>query len=111
MPDIFTQLGPHSCRWTGVAAVLSIGHRHKKISNKIKENDSKIPQIHILLTNVHLDCRGKFPVTGNASRDDSAEIGDKSVETKDKYIEAGEKTQQTCYDHKQRPSTPVMICS
>ena len=57
----------------------------------MKENDSKIPKIHILLTNVHLDCRGKFPVTGNANRDESVEIGDKSVETKDKYIEAGEK--------------------
>ena len=43
---------------------------------------SKYKTIHILLTNVHLDCRGGGR-GGSASRDES-------VETMDESIEAGE---------------------
>ena len=59
---------------------------------------SKYKTIHILLTNVHLDCRGKGPSNRNASRDESVETGDESVETRDESMEAGEKTQQSCYN-------------
>ena len=59
---------------------------------------SKYQTIHILLTNVHLDCRGEGSSNRNASRDESVETGDKSVETRDESIEAGEKTQQSCYN-------------
>ena len=52
---------------------------------------SKYKTIHILLTNVHLDCRGKGTSNRNASRDESVETGDVSVETRDESIEAGEK--------------------
>ena len=34
----------------------------------------------------------------NASRDESVEAGDKSVEARDESIEAGEKTPQSCYN-------------
>ena len=51
--------------------------------------------MHILLTNVHLDCRGG---NRNASRDESVKTGDESVETGDESVEAGEKTHQSCYD-------------
>ena len=54
--------------------------------------------MHILLTNVHLDCRGEGSSYRNASRDESVETGDESVETGDESIEAAEKTQQSCYD-------------
>ena len=48
--------------------------------------------MHILLTNVHLDCRGGgCSIDRNASRDESVETGDESVETGDESIEAGEK--------------------
>ena len=47
--------------------------------------------MHILLTNVHLDCRGEGSSKRNASRDESVETGDESVETRDESIEAGEK--------------------
>ena len=59
---------------------------------------SKYKTIHILLTNVHLDCRGEGSSNRNASRDESVETGDESVETRDESIEAGEKTQQSCYN-------------
>ena len=52
---------------------------------------SKYKTIHILLTNVHLDCRGEGSSNRNASRDESVETGDESVETRDESIEAGEK--------------------
>ena len=54
--------------------------------------------MHILLTNVHLDCRGEGSSNRNASRDESVETGDESVETGDVSIEAGEKTPQSCYN-------------
>ena len=54
--------------------------------------------MHILLTNVHLDCRGEGSSNRNASRDESVETGDISVETGDESIEAGEKTPQSCYN-------------
>ena len=54
--------------------------------------------MHILLTNVHLDCRGEGSSNRNASRDESVETGDESVETGDESIEAGEKTPQSCYN-------------
>ena len=60
--------------------------------------------MHILLTNVHLDCRGEGSSNKNASRDESVETGDDSVETGDKSVEAGETTQQSCdnkYSHTQ----------
>ena len=60
--------------------------------------------MHILLTNVHLDCRGDGSSNKNASRDESVETGDESVETGDKSVEAGETTQQSCdnkYSHTQ----------
>ena len=47
--------------------------------------------IHILLTYVHLDCRGEGSSNRNASRDESVEPGDESVEAGDESIEAGEK--------------------
>ena len=47
--------------------------------------------MHILLTNVHLDCSGEGSSNRNASRDESVETGDESVETGDESIEAGEK--------------------
>ena len=56
--------------------------------------------MHILLTNVHLDCRGEGSSNRNASRDESVETGDESVETGDESIEAGEKTPQSCYNWK-----------
>ena len=59
---------------------------------------SKYKTIHILLTNVHLDCRGEGSSNRNASRDESVETGDESVEAGDESIEAGEKTQQSCYN-------------
>ena len=59
---------------------------------------SKYKTIHILLTNVHLDCRGEGSSSRNASRDESVETGDESVEAGDESIEAGEKTQQSCYN-------------
>ena len=52
---------------------------------------SKYKTIHILLTYVHLDCRGEGTSNRNASRDESVETGDESVETRDESIEAGEK--------------------
>ena len=52
---------------------------------------SKYKTIHILLTNVHLDCRGEGSSNRNASRDESVETGDESVEAGDESIEAGEK--------------------
>ena len=52
---------------------------------------SRYKTIHILLTNVHLDCRGEGSSYRNASRDESVETGDESVETRDESIEAGEK--------------------
>ena len=52
---------------------------------------SKYKTMHILLTNVHLDCRGEGSSNRNASRDESVETGDESVETGDESIEAGEK--------------------
>ena len=55
---------------------------------------SKYKTIHILLTNVHLDCRGGGGGSSNrnASRDESVETGDESVEAGDESIEAGENT-------------------
>ena len=44
---------------------------------------SKYKTMHILLTNVHLDCRGGSS-NRNAGRDESVETGDESVETGDK---------------------------
>ena len=52
---------------------------------------SKYKTIHILLTNMHLDCRREGSSNRNASRDES-------VEARDESIEAGEKTQQSCYN-------------
>ena len=52
---------------------------------------SKYITIHILLSNMHLDCRGEGSSNRNASRDESVETGDESVETRDESIEAGEK--------------------
>ena len=54
--------------------------------------------MHILLTNVHLDCRRESSSNRNASRDESVEAGDESVETGDGSIKAGEKTKQSCYN-------------
>ena len=56
---------------------------------------SKYKTMYILLANVHLDCRGKGSSNRNASRDESVETGDES-------IEAGGKTQQSCYNPSQR---------
>ena len=47
--------------------------------------------MHILLTNVHLDCRGEGSSNRNASWDEFVETGDESDETGDESIEAGEK--------------------
>ena len=52
---------------------------------------SQYKTMHILLTNVHLDCRGEGSSNRNASRDESVESGDASVETRDESIEAGGK--------------------
>ena len=49
---------------------------------------SKYKTIDILLTNVHLDCKGEGSSKRNASRDESVETGDESVETGDESIEA-----------------------
>ena len=59
---------------------------------------SKYKTIHILLTNVHLDCREEGSSNRNASRDRYVETGDESVKAGDESIEAGEKTQQSCYN-------------
>ena len=59
---------------------------------------SKYKTIHILLTNVHLDCMGEGSSNRIASRDESVETGDESVEAGDESIEAGEKTKQSCYN-------------
>ena len=47
--------------------------------------------MHILLTNVHLDCKGEGSSNMNASTDGSVETRDELVETGDEFIEAGEK--------------------
>ena len=52
---------------------------------------SKYRTVHILMTNVHLDCRGEGSSNRNASRDESVETGDESVETGDESVEAGGK--------------------
>ena len=52
---------------------------------------SKYKSIHILLTNVHLYCRGEGSSKNNVSRDETVETGDESVEAVDESIEAGEK--------------------
>ena len=52
---------------------------------------SKYKTIPILLTNVHLDCRGEGSSNRNVSRDESVETRDESVEAGDESIEAGEK--------------------
>ena len=72
----------------------------KKYLFQIKWNKiiSKYKTIHILLTNVHLDCRGEGCSNRNASRDESVEAGDESVETGDESVEAREKKQQSCYN-------------
>ena len=54
--------------------------------------------MHILLTNVHLDCRGEGSSNRNVSRDESVETGVESVEAGDESIEAREKTPQSCYN-------------
>ena len=59
---------------------------------------SKYKTIHILMTNVHLDCRGEGSSNRNASRDESVKTEDESVEAGDESIETGEKTQQSCYN-------------
>ena len=46
---------------------------------------SKYKTIHILLTNVHLDCRGEGSSDRNASRDESVEAGDESIEAGEKH--------------------------
>ena len=62
--------------------------------------------MHILLTNVHLDCRGEGSSNRNASMDESVETGDESVETGDESIEAGEKhNNHIIIVHKQLYST------
>ena len=48
--------------------------------------------MHILLTNMHLDCRRGGSIYRNSSRVESVETGDESVETRDEFIEAGENT-------------------
>ena len=53
---------------------------------------SKYNTILILLTNVHLDCRGEGSSNKNASRDESVKTRVESVETRDESIEAGENT-------------------
>ena len=67
---------------------------YKRYLIQIKRNKmiSKYKTMHILLTNVYLDCRGRVVSSNrNASRDESVETGDESVETGDESIEAGEK--------------------
>ena len=59
---------------------------------------SKYKTIHILLTNVHLDCREEGSSNRNASRAEFVETGDESVETSDESIQTGDKTQQSCYN-------------
>ena len=59
---------------------------------------SKYKAIYILLTNVHLDCRGEGSSNRNASRNEYVETGDEFVEAGDESIEAREKTQQSCYN-------------
>ena len=84
----------------GSLGLVSTAFVRKKYLFQIKWNKmiSKYKTIHILLTNVHLDCRGKVSSNRNASRDESVETTDESVEAGDKSIEAGEKTQQSCYN-------------
>ena len=62
---------------------------------------SRYKTIHILLTNVHLDCRGEGSSNRNAGRDESVETGDESVDAGDESVEAGERTQQSCYNIQQ----------
>ena len=60
---------------------------------------SKYKTIHILLINVHLDCKGEGSSNRNASRDESVETGDESFKTRDESIKAKEKkTQQYSYN-------------
>ena len=66
--------------------------------------------MHILLTNVHLDCRGEGSGNRNASRDESVETGDESVETGDESVEAGEKTPQSCYNISAMYYTRFSLC-
>ena len=71
---------------------IDIFFLNKKIL-QIKRNKiiSKYKTIHILLTYMHLDCRGGGGGSSdrNASRDNSVETGDESVVTRDESIEAG----------------------
>ena len=66
---------------------------------------SKYKTIHVLLINVHLDCRGEGFSNRNASRDESVETGDESVEWGNESIEAEEQTQQSCYNVYSRSSS------
>ena len=65
----------------------------KKYLFQIRQNKTilKYITIHILLTNVHLDCRGEGSSNRIFNRDASVETEDESVETRDESIEAGEK--------------------
>ena len=72
---------------------IDIFFKNKKIL-QIKRNKiiSKYKTIHILLTYMHLDCRGGGgggSSDRNASRDNSVETGDESVVSRDESIEAG----------------------
>ena len=71
------------------------------ISNKMI---LKYKTMHILLTNLPLDCRGEGSSNRNASRDESVKTGDESVETRDESMEAGEKTKQSYYKYLPYPN-------
>ena len=61
---------------------------YKRCLFQIKWNKmiSKYKTMHILLTNVYLDCRGRVVSSNrNASRDESAETGDESIEAGEKH--------------------------
>ena len=58
---------------------------------------SKYKTLYIQLINVHLDFSGEGSSNRNASRDESVETGDESIETMMNLSKPG-KTQQSCYD-------------
>ena len=82
--------------WIGVKFIFSAKIfvlRIEKYLFQIKWHKviSKYKPLHILLTNVHLDCKGEGSGNRNASRDESVETGDESFEARDESVEAGEK--------------------
>ena len=65
--------------------------------SEIKKDEIRFKK-YIFLLDMFLIVGGEGSSNRNASRGESVEAGDKSVEARDESIEAGEKTPQSCYN-------------